>query len=122
MSEYLDACFQKQSVIDTRVTYLAWSADAITSYVFDKSFGLLASEEKAMELYSTFMKIQFLWPLLKQCLWIMPLAFKLPVCVIDRVLPSLTPIVLGYKVRECSIANVNVRERCRWEAKKPVIG
>ena len=103
MSEYLDRGFQEQPIINTRVTFLAWSAAAITSYVFDKSFNLLASKEKALELYSTFQKIQLLWPFVKQCVWVVPLALMLPLWVVNRVLPSVTPKLLGYKVRECLV-------------------
>ncbi|KAL9090101.1 MAG: hypothetical protein Q9159_002166 [Coniocarpon cinnabarinum] len=97
LSQVLAEHQQSGSVFDARVTFLAWSTDSLTSYVFNESANLLDNPTKAIEWWEMYDKLRTLFPMLKQCLWIVPLALELPVWLVYVILPSLVPLVKVYK-------------------------
>lgn len=99
LCDVMKKCHETAQNLDVRVTYLAWSTDSLTSYVFDQSTNLLDDPKKARDWWEMYDKLRALFPILKQCLWIVPLALELPVWIVRIVLPPLVPLVLVYKVR-----------------------
>ncbi|KAL9055449.1 MAG: hypothetical protein Q9162_003547 [Coniocarpon cinnabarinum] len=118
LSQHMRNCHHSDQVLNVRVTYLAWSTDSLTSYVFDQSTKLLNDPTKAREWWEMYDKLRTLCPILKQCLWIVPLALKPPVWVVRLILPSLAPLVLIYKdMHEQSSAECQRRDQQRADGK-----
>ena len=81
------------------MTFLAWSTDTLTSYVFDKSTGLLQNDKGAQDWWRMFEAMRKLYAFLRQALWIVPLALELPLAVVETFVPVLAPLLKVYKVR-----------------------
>ncbi|KAK5745322.1 hypothetical protein LTR17_001483 [Elasticomyces elasticus] len=88
-------CDANQAV-ELRTTLLAWSTDVLTTYMFEQPTGLLKDERKAAEWQATFEKMRQLFPILRRCLWAVPMALALPLWLVDLLLPSITPLLRVY--------------------------
>lgn len=68
----------KNTVIDLRVAYLAWSADFITGVLFNSSLGLLEDYEEAETWHHDFSHFDKYFPILKQIPGLIKLGLRLP--------------------------------------------
>jgi hypothetical protein len=93
MCERLQEAFQQQSVIESRLLFLAWTTDTLTNSSFSEDWGLLNDVKLTQAHQSSFEALAVLYPLLKQCSWIIPLALRMPMSVFKVIFPPLATIL-----------------------------
>ena len=79
--------------VELRKTYLAMTTDTLADHAFNKSLNLLKDRKKADEWRRTIRAVTVLTPLIKQFVWIIPLALKLPMGLLRMIVPDLARIV-----------------------------
>jgi len=79
--------------------YLAITTDVVYQHVFDKDLKLTGDKQRAHDWKKTIYSVAFLTPLAKQFTWILPLALKLPVFLLQATMPSQGRLVELYRVR-----------------------
>ena len=79
--------------IELRKMYLAMTTDTLSAHCFQKSLDLLKDDRRTDDWKRTIGAVSGLTPLIKQFTWIIPLALRLPLCLIQRVVPNLARIV-----------------------------
>ncbi|EMC92456.1 hypothetical protein BAUCODRAFT_78040 [Baudoinia panamericana UAMH 10762] len=87
-----------EQIIELRRLFLAFATDVSTSYIFRESLGMLQSPAKTNDFATSFSKMQGLFPLLKQCLWLVPCALKAPLWLVQIVMPGVVPLLQMYRV------------------------
>ena len=99
--ELLCDCLLQQSrngPVEVHTLVLAFANDTICSYAFDYSMKLLEDPQRAHNWRLTISAVAGLTPLVKQFLWIMPVAKKLPIYLSEWVVPRLACVLLLQKV------------------------
>lgn len=81
----LQAHLSNDGVVRINMAILSLTTDTIGQYGFDKSFGLLEDDDKAMNWYQTNKALAKMIPTVRQFPWSMPLALRLPVSVVRMV-------------------------------------
>jgi hypothetical protein len=90
--------------LEMRSQYLAITTDVVCQHTFQRNLGLLQDTKRAQGWKDTIGAIAILTPLAKQFTWIIPMALKVPVALLNTVVPSLGRIVQLHRV---SISDVN---------------
>ncbi|KAF2630917.1 putative flavonoid 3-hydroxylase [Macroventuria anomochaeta] len=78
--------------------FLAITTDVVCQHTFQRNLGLLHSTKHAHNWKETIRAIAILTPLAKQFTWIIPMALKVPVTLLNAVVPSLGRIVQLHRV------------------------
>lgn len=86
------------TALEMRSQFLAVTTDVVCQHTFKKNLGLLYSTKQAHGWKKTIGAIAILTPLAKQFTWIIPMALKVPVALLNAVVPSLGRIVQLHRV------------------------
>lgn len=78
---------------EMRTNYLAFATDVVTSYCFEQPTHLLANEKEAEDWKSTIGTVASLTPVIKQFGWILPLALRLPVRLVEALNSDLVRVI-----------------------------
>ncbi|KAL5115780.1 hypothetical protein ACEQ8H_006275 [Pleosporales sp. CAS-2024a] len=81
------------SELELRSQFLAVTTDVVCQHTFQRNLGLLHSTKQAHAWKETIGAVAILTPLAKQFTWIIPMALKVPVGLLNAVVPSLGRIV-----------------------------
>lgn len=85
--------------VDIRIAYLAWSADFITSCIFEEgSLDLLNDDQRAVEWFHKISSFSSIFPWIKQWPWIIQAGLNLPLKVVCFFAPSVDGFLSNYKV------------------------
>ncbi|GAD92607.1 flavonoid 3-hydroxylase, putative [Paecilomyces variotii No. 5] len=89
------------TIIDLRLTFLAFSTDMLCVYGFGGPMGLLDSEEKALEWLDTMNAVAVVTPFFKQFPEVLPWLFMLAPWMIKKIYPAVLPMLtLHRKMRQ----------------------
>ena len=88
-------------VAEMRKNYLAMTTDTLSSHAFDESLDLLESDQAAINWQKTIKAIATLTPLIKQFTWIIPVALKLPLGLVQLVHRDIARIAALHWVTKC---------------------
>lgn len=94
--------------LEMRSQFLAVTTDVVCQHTFQKNLGLLHSTKRAHDWKATIGAIAILTPLAKQFTWIIPMALKVPVGLLNAVVPSLGRIVKLHRVSYQDQAHLTV--------------
>jgi hypothetical protein len=90
----------EDGVAEMRTNYLAFTTDTVTGLCFRRPLGLLEDNEQAVAWRETTAAVASLTPLVKQFRWIVPIALRIPMFVLEALVPSLSRIVKLRHVRK----------------------
>lgn len=99
MGEVLMEHYRKGSVVSGRATFLGWSNDSLRMCSFGESLDLLDDTKKAMAFDQVFKAFATVYPILKQCEWLIPLALELPVAPFKYIYSPLATLLTVHVVR-----------------------
>ena len=99
----LDQQFCKHGYSEMRKNFLAFTTDVLCEHTFNESMDLLLDDRKATEWQSTIKAIAVLTPLIKQFVWIIPIALRIPARLLMYIVPVLGRIVALRKVSSSHI-------------------
>ena len=88
-----------QEVLKLRVTFLAYATDIVCCYVFDKPMGLQKDEQRAERWSETILNVARCTPFVKQFPWILDLALRIPVPVLEKLTPTMGGLARFHSVR-----------------------
>lgn len=94
----IEVQIKQKGFAEMRKNYLALSTDILCDHMFDNPLGLLKSEEAAVNWQETIKTVAELTPLVKQFTWLLPVALRIPVSVLQILVPRLARIVSVRKV------------------------
>ena len=83
----------EKGVVELRTNLLAFTTDVVCEQVFNESLDLLHDQQKAADWQSTIKALADSTPLVKQFTWILPIALKLPLGLVQVLDPKISRIV-----------------------------
>lgn len=99
--EFLQEQNASHGYAELRRSYLAMTTDMVCEHTFGWSMKLLDDEERSSAWFETVRAVASLTPLVKQFVWIIPLALNLPIGLLNFLVPSLGRLVAFRRV--CNI-------------------
>ncbi|KAI9685212.1 MAG: hypothetical protein M1822_004799 [Bathelium mastoideum] len=80
LDKYLSAMYHADTHVcfDIRPVLLAWGTDSLTGTILGQSRGLLQDESKRREWYRMYDGMREIWPLVRRCPWLIPMALAWP--------------------------------------------
>ena len=81
-------------IAELRVNFLAFTTDIVSAYVFDGSLGMLKDTRRALEWKRTISALAACVPFVKQFPWIMPILKKIPVKLLQLMVPDLARVIV----------------------------
>ena len=98
LSQKLSQSQASNGIVELRKTYLAMTTDSLGGHAFNKSADLLREDQKAEEWRKTIKAVAILTPLAKQFTWLIPLVLKVPIAVLQAIVPDLSRIAALHRV------------------------
>lgn len=98
----------QDGIAEMRTNYLAFTTDTVTGLCFRRPLGLLEDDEQAVAWRETTAAVASLTPLAKQFRWLVPIALKIPMFILEGLVPSLSRIVKLRHVRKKSMIQVSL--------------
>ncbi|KAM3072433.1 hypothetical protein ACMFMG_009234 [Clarireedia jacksonii] len=104
----LHRSFVQNEVIELKLKFIAYTTDTVCQYVFAEPPSLQKDPEKAKRWQRTIEAVGRMTPLIKQSPWLISAAKKIPLPIIERLLPDLARL-LSYQnhVRDQAYTYVN---------------
>lgn len=93
LSDNFQGCLKRGEVVELRVKFLAFATDTITRYALGEPMGLQGNQFRADDWSATIRAVVRITPLVKQFPWIISLALKVPVNVLQLILPDLSRLL-----------------------------
>lgn len=79
--------------VEVHTIFLAFANDTVCSYAFDYTMSLLEDPQRAKDWKATITAIASLTPLIKQFPWLVPLIKRVPLFVLQAVVPRLARLL-----------------------------
>lgn len=79
--------------VELRKLYLAITTDTLSAHCFENSLDLLKDDRRANDWKKTIRAVAVLTPLIKQFTWIISIALRLPLGLLQMLVPDLARIV-----------------------------
>ena len=80
---------REKTVVNGRFIFLAWSNDTLRDCSFGRPLNLLGDTKLVLAFDQVIKAFAAIYPILKQCEWIIPLALRLPVAPFRYLFPPL---------------------------------
>lgn len=98
LGERLKAQFANAGIMELRRNYLAMTTDIICQHAFDMSLNMLQNDQAAKDWQNTINAVVTLTPWIKQFTWIIPAALRLPLVLLQMVVPAIARLVVLRRV------------------------
>lgn len=99
----LSQSISDQKILNVGVTVLAFTTDTVCKIAFDGPPGYLEDYKAAKEWHDTIAAIAKMTTLLKQFPWLLGIAMKMPVSVIELLSPALARLLKLHSVSPVSV-------------------
>lgn len=86
----LHASFLKQEVVPLHTRFLGFTTDSVSQFGFNRNDGMQDDADKVEDWAETLRMVGYVFPLLRQFPWLIKVALKVPLAVLEVVVPVLS--------------------------------